>query len=136
MLRVNERIAIPMAEIELRFARSGGPGGQHVNKTESQVQARWNPAASTAISEEDRALLLAKLPLTKDGDLIVTASSERSQLRNREDALARLADRIRAALHRPKKRKKTKPSKGAQQRRIEAKKARAKTKSNRRWRPD
>lgn len=135
-MRVNERIDIPMGEIELRFSRSGGPGGQHVNKTESQVEVRWKPAASTALSEADRALLLQKLPLTGDGDLIVTSSSHRSQHMNREDALAKLAERVRAALVRPKRRKKTKPSKAAKERRIQSKKARSQTKQGRRWRGD
>lgn len=121
-----------MSEIGLRFARSGGPGGQHVNKTESAVEVRWNPSASTALSADDRAWLLQRLSLTTEGDLIVTSSRHRSQHMNREDALGKLAALVRDALFRPKKRKKTRPSKASKERRLHAKKARSKLKSDRR----
>ena len=135
-LSVNDRVAIPLAEIAISFARSGGPGGQNVNKVETQVEARWRPAESAALTAEDRAWLLAKLEsrLTGDGDLIVVSSRFRTQVANRRDALERLAEVVRRALVRPRARRKTKPSRAARERRLEAKKARSKTKAARRWR--
>jgi ribosome-associated protein len=129
-LRIDARLVIPGSELSESFSRASGPGGQHVNKVETAVELRWSVLHSEALSERDRQWLLSRLAakLTNDGDLIVTAGGTRSQARNREDARERMAALVLAALVRPKPRKKTRPSRGAQQRRIEKKKARGATK--------
>ena len=134
-LAINDRITIPEGELRLAFSRSGGPGGQNVNKVNSKVELRWTPATSAALGDDDRTLLLAKLGkrLTNDGDLVVTSERTRDQAKNRADAAAKLAAIVAAALHRPKKRKATRPSRGAKERRIGAKKHRAEIKKSRRY---
>lgn len=135
---VNDRITIPAAELQVAFARSGGPGGQNVNKVETKVEVRWIPETSGALSEADRAWLLDKLAsrLTTSGELIVTSERTRDQSRNREDALDKLGEIVRAALSRPKPRKKTRPSKRARERRLEEKKRTSARKKQRRSPPD
>ena len=137
-LILSERITIPDRELRVSFARSSGPGGQNVNKVESKVQLRWNPATSTAIGDADRAWLLRRLAdkLTADGDLLIASNLTRDQGRNREDAETKLADTVRAALVRPKKRRATKPGVAAKQRRVDEKKARGRIKKERRRGPD
>lgn len=105
-----------------------------MNKTSSRVEVVWNVAASRALSPEDRAWLLRKLSprLSGDGGLRVVASDTRSQLRNRELAMERMAEVVRAALARPKKRNRTKPSRSALRARVEAKKRRSMKKKERR----
>lgn len=133
-LVVTPRLTIPAGELEISFARSGGPGGQNVNKVSSKVDLRWNPTTSTALGEDDRARIVEKLKsrLTNDGVLIVTSTLTRDQIQNREDARSKLALIVKAALDRPKPRKATKPSKGAKRRRIADKRHQAEKKSNRR----
>ena len=133
-LFVTPRLTIPAGELEISFARSGGPGGQNVNKVSSKVDLRWNPTTSAALGEEDRAWLLQKLRrrLTSDGTLIVTSTATRDQIVNRADALSKLALIVAAALDRPKPRKPTKPSKGAKRRRLADKRRNAEKKANRR----
>ena len=132
-LPVTERITIPAAELRVSFARSSGPGGQNVNKVETKVQLRWRPAESSALDERDREWLLRRLSsrLTADGDLIVTSSRTRDQSRNREDARAKMARLIAAALERPKRRRRTRPSGSSVRRRLEEKKRRGRIKSAR-----
>lgn len=123
-LVVNERITIPAAELRVSFARSGGPGGQNVNKVETKVELRWTPAETGALSETDKAWLLKRFAarLTSEGELLVTSSRTRDQTRNRDDARQKLAEAVRKALERPKRRRKTKPSRGAVEKRLEDKK--------------
>ena len=103
-LLVNDRITIPAAELQVSFARSGGPGGQNVNKVNTKVILRWTPADSAALTEADRATVLQRLArrLTTDGELVITSSRTRLQARNREDAREKLAEAIRNCL-KPKK---------------------------------
>lgn len=125
---------IPPGELTVRASRASGAGGQHVNKTSSRVEVVWNVAASRALAPADRAWLLRKLAsrLTADGDLRVVVSDTRSQIRNRDIAMERLAEVVRGALVRPKKRKPTKPSRSALRARVDAKKRRSLKKKLRR----
>ena len=116
-LRVNQRVEIPDAELDERFSRSGGPGGQHANKTSTRVELAWNIAESVAVTETERDRLVAVFgPVVR-----VVVDDERSQLRNRELAAERLAGRVRAALVPPKRRVPTKKTRGSQRRRLETK---------------
>jgi ribosome-associated protein len=132
---VTPRLTIPAGELEMSFARSGGPGGQNVNKVSSKVDLRWNPTTSAALTFDDRALLLDRLRsrLTTDGYLIVTSTATRDQLKNRDDALSKLALIVKSALHRDKPRRPTKPSKGAKRRRLDDKRRHSEKKQNRRF---
>ena len=133
-LVIKPGLTIPSGELEIAFARSGGPGGQNVNKVSSKVDLRWSPVTSEVLSEVDRTLLVDKLKnrLTNDGVLIVTSTKARDQMKNREDARDKLVLIVKAALDRPKPRKATKPSKRAKARRIANKKHNAEKKNNRR----
>ena len=131
---VTSRLTIPAGELGIAFARSGGPGGQNVNKVASKVDLRWNPTTSTALTDEDRAWLLSRLGkrLTNEGELIVTSTLTRDQIKNRDDAMSKLALIVRAALDRPKNRRATKPTRASKRRRVEGKRHRAEIKRNRR----
>ncbi|MEO6773191.1 MAG: alternative ribosome rescue aminoacyl-tRNA hydrolase ArfB [Kofleriaceae bacterium] len=133
-LVVQPGLTIPGVELTIAFARSGGAGGQNVNKVSSKVDLRWHPGSSSALHPDDRAWLLAKLGarLTGEGALIVTSTATRDQVKNREDALAKLVLIVRAALIRPKRRRATKVSKGAKRRRVADKRHRSEIKRNRR----
>jgi ribosome-associated protein len=127
-LRIDERLAIPLAEIELRASRSSGPGGQHANVTASRVEAVFDVEASAVLSEEQRDRLLQRA-----GPVVTAVAQEaRGQARNRELALSRLAERIAAGLHVPRSRRPTRPSRAAKQRRLERKRHRAERKRGRR----
>jgi ribosome-associated protein len=135
---VTPRVTIPGGELAIAFSRSGGPGGQNVNKVSSKVELRWNPTTSTALTGEERAWLLERLRsrLTSDGTLIVTSTATRDQLKNRDDATSKLALIVRAALARPKPRRTTKPPRAVKRRRIADKRHRAEIKRNRSSRTD
>ena len=135
---INGQLVIPAAELTESFARSGGPGGQHVNKTATKVELRWDVKGSEVLDESTRLRLLARLGdrLTGDGELIVVCGDHRSQHRNRETARERLAAIVRGALVRRKRRVKTRPSRRAVERRLQSKKQRGQRKRDRRWRPE
>ena len=127
MIQISQSIQIADGEIAESFVRASGPGGQNVNKVASAVELRFDVAHSPSLPEPLRARLLARRDrrLTADGVLVIQASRFRDQARNREDARERLAEIIRAALHVPKKRVATKPTRASKERRIASKKKRA-----------
>ena len=136
-IRVGPTLQIPASEIRLAYARSGGPGGQHVNKTSSKVQLFWNLRDSAAPSDVDRAWLAQRLGtrLTAEGEVVVAAETSRSQSRNVDLAVEKLVALLRDALARPKKRRKTRPTRASRERRIQDKKRRGETKRMRRRPP-
>ena len=127
-LRITDRLAIPLAEIALRTSRSSGPGGQHANVTASRVEASFDVLASRALSESQRARLLARA----GARVVAVAQDERSQTRNRELALNRLAARLAQALMVPKRRRATRPTAASRERRLTAKRRATQRKRERR----
>jgi ribosome-associated protein len=133
-LRVDSGLTIPESELSWRFSRSSGPGGQGVNTADSRVELVWDVAGSAVLSELQRERLIERLGgRMVDGVLTVTASEHRAQLRNRDAARARLAAIVADALRPPPaSRRPTRPSRGARERRLEAKKRRTDVKRLRR----
>jgi ribosome-associated protein len=128
LLRVTATVAIPLEELEWRFSASGGPGGQHANTANTRAEVRFDVAGSSSLGEAQRARLLARF-----GPVIrVVVSDERSQLRNRELALERLAGRLAEGLHVERPRRPTRPTAGSERRRLEDKRRRARLKQQRR----
>ena len=132
-MEITDKISIDDRELEERFIRASGPGGQNVNKVSTAVQLRFDPSRSPALSDDvrERLRVLAGSRMTNDGVLVIDARSHRTQSQNREEARERLADLIRRSLVRPKRRKKTRPGLAAKQRRIDTKKRRGAIKSGR-----
>ena len=132
-LRINSRLIIPARELHVSFARAGGPGGQKVNRTASQVQLRFSIAESDSLGERRQNLLLRSLKsrLTSSGELLIKAKSHREQLRNLDEARERLAALMREALQPQKTRRATKPTKGSKQRRLEGKRRQGRRKQER-----
>jgi len=137
-LEILPRLRIPGSEIGLTYAASSGPGGQNVNKVASKAVLRWSVRDSVALRPDDRGLLLARLAsrITTDGELVITSDSHRDQGQNVEAVLERLKDVLRAALHRDKPRKKTRPSRSSREKRMTGKRLRSDVKRGRRDRGD
>lgn len=133
-LFITHDVFIPEHELIITTSRAGGPGGQHVNKTDTRITIKWHIATSTALSEQQKTWLLHRLQtkLTDEGFIIVQNSSTRSQLQNKKLAYEQLTQLIAKALHRPKKRIKTKVSAQAKEKRLKTKKIRSETKRLRR----
>lgn len=123
-----------LSEIQMYTSRSSGPGGQHANKVESRVELHWNMEESESLTDEEKNNLREKIGrrLTEEGVLILVSQNSRSQLQNRDDVKERFLELIRNGIVAPKKRVKTKPSKGAVERRLKAKKAHSEKKKRRR----
>jgi ribosome-associated protein len=127
-IQVTRSVALPLGDVQFRTSRSSGPGGQHAQKSETRVEALFDVEASTALSDAQKKRVLAKAgPVLR-----AIAQDERSQLRNRELALERLVEALRAALRVERKRTPTKPTRAARERRLETKKKRGATKKLRR----
>ena len=134
MLQVTPTICIPDNELRWSFVRSGGPGGQNVNKVASKAVLRWDLAASPSVPLPVKLRLRARhrRRVTLEGELVLTYQRYRDQERNRQDCLGKLGEMIREAATPPKPRKATKPTRGARERRLQAKKHRARVKAGRR----
>ena len=135
MIQVNDAIQIPDDELEWTFARSGGPGGQNVNKVASKAQLRWKAANTAApIPESARARMKSSFPsrFTTEGDVVIPSQKYRDQERNKLDCVEKLAEMVRAALVEPTVRKKRKVSKAAKRRRVADKRQNSAKKQSRR----
>ncbi len=129
----NRAVRIPAAELTWRFSRSSGPGGQHVNTTETRAELLWNPATSTVLSEADRDRVIALLGnRLVAGQLSVVSARYRSQLRNRDDALERLESLVNSALVKPRHRRPSRPSRSSIERAKTTKRRRSTLKQERR----
>ena len=127
-IRVTRSVLLPLSEIEFRVSRSGGPGGQHAQKSETRVEAVFDVEASTTLTDMQKRRVVSRV-----GEVLrAVAQDERSQLRNRELATDRLVEKLRQALAVPRKRVATKPSAAARERRLEKKRRRSRTKALRR----
>lgn len=127
-IEVDDELTIPDAELSWRFAPSGGPGGQHANRSNTRAELTWDLANSSAVDGERRHRLLARL----GPSVTVVADDERSQSRNRDAAARRLAQRVREALVVPRSRRPTRPTAGSRRRRAETKRQRSRDKQLRR----
>ncbi len=129
-IAISRRIVIPGSDLELRWSRAGGPGGQKVNKTESRVQLWFDLEGTEALSEPIKARVRANFGsrLTRDGWLVLACDSYRERSRNLAEVRARLAAMIRGCLEAPRPRRATKPSRASKRRRLDAKKRRGKVK--------
>lgn len=134
MLKVNNRIQIPFTEFDFTFSRSGGPGGQNVNKVNTKVTIRWSLAKSKTLPDDVRRRFQAKYHrrITKDGDLVMQSQRYRDQGRNVADVLEKLRGLLLEVATAPRKRKPTKPSRGSNERRLDAKRKTSSKKQMRR----
>jgi ribosome-associated protein len=133
MIEIEDSLAIPDEEVSFTTSRSGGPGGQNVNKLETRVTLRFDLAASPSLTDEQKARLRERLAtrITRAGFLQVTSQKHRTQGENREAAVARFAELLREGLHEEAPRRPTRVSKGAKRRRVEAKRRRGDRKKER-----
>lgn len=132
-LPIDDALCIPGEELEERFVRSSGPGGQNVNKVSTKVELRFDAANSTVLDDSvrERLLKLAGRRATVEGVIVLEAQSERSRERNRQDARERLVELIRRALVRPRKRKPTRPTRASKEKRLQEKNQRGRVKQKR-----
>lgn len=138
MLTISRTLSLPESELVERFLRADGPGGQHVNRTESAVELRFDVASSPSLPEEIRARLLERRDrrLTAEGVLVIQGRRFRDQARNRDDVRERLVEIIRSILMPPKKRLATRPTRASKERRLAGKQQRGQIKQNRSRKPD
>jgi ribosome-associated protein len=134
VIEVTDRVRIPDEELEWSYARSGGPGGQNVNKVSSKAILRWAMAASASVGEEVKARIRAAFPsrVTSDGSVVIASQEFRDQDRNREACATKLVEMIRRGLVSPKPRHPTRPTRGSKERRLAAKREQAERKGRRR----
>ena len=127
-LRVGPKLSIPLDEVEIRAVTSGGPGGQHANRNRTRIEVRFDVEASSALTDSQRRRLLDRL-----GPVVEAASGDaRSQSRNRQEALDRLAAKLADGLHVPTERRATRPTRSSKRKRVDAKKRRSQLKAQRR----
>jgi ribosome-associated protein len=134
MLVVNSRIRVPLEELEFTYARSGGPGGQNVNKVNSKAVLRWRAVANTSLPPDVRGRFLSKFAsrLTTDGDILITSTETRDQQTNAQNCLDKLREMLLSVAEKPIPRKKTKPTLGSRRRKRAAKSERSQKKQGRR----
>jgi ribosome-associated protein len=132
-VRVRPGLVIPSPALGIRFSRSGGPGGQNVTKVETRAEVRFDLAGTDLLGAEEKGRALAKLAsrLTKEGVLVVVCDRTRHRERNLREALFRTGELLREALHRPKPRRRTRPTRASRERRLEAKRRRGEVKRRR-----
>ena len=130
---INAEVSIPESELSFRASRSGGPGGQHVNTSSTRIELLWDVANSASLTEAQRTRIQRKLAnrINAEGVLLLADSGSRSQHQNRRTVVQRFAELLTEALHRPKPRKKTRPTKASRERRLRAKKRRSELKRSR-----
>jgi len=137
LLTVNDKLSIPLREFDFTFARSGGPGGQNVNKVNTKATLRWAVATSPSLPEDVRERFMARFKrrVTSEGDLVITSQRFRDQGRNVADCLSKLRDLLAEVAEPPKRRRPTKPSRAAKRRRLKEKRKLSEKKQTRRSRP-
>jgi len=137
-LKITAALEVPLSELRLKFSRSGGPGGQHVNRSATRVELHFDVAGSPSLSDDQRRRVLSRLGtyLSKDGTLRLVCQSHRSQKQNRDEVLARFTALLRAALEPRRTRRPTRPTAASRERRLAAKRHRSRLKRLRRFRPD
>jgi len=136
-LLITETVRIPLAELHYQFVRSSGPGGQHVNRSATQVELTFDVAGSPSLDDAQKSRVIAALKsyVDKAGVLHLASQASRSQLYNREDVTMRFAELMRRALRIPKKRRPTRPTAGSKERRLESKRRRSRVKRERKFAP-